>query len=75
MFEPKNAPREGAASGEWLTATVSGVDEDGVTLLLAGQNAPTQKKYLRLASASIAQGDAVLCLRYSGTIIVFDKLV
>ena len=75
MFEPANAPSLGAASGGYLTASVDSVDTDGVTLLLTGQTTPTQKKYKRLASASVAAGDRVLCVRTSGTIIVLDKIV
>lgn len=75
MLEATNAPRAGAATGEWLTAEVSSVDSDGVHLILAGQTTPTQKGSLRLASAVVAVGDRVLCLRAFGTIIVFDKLV
>lgn len=75
MFEATNAPQAGAAAGEYFTAKVSSVDADGVALLLTGQQSPTQKKYLRLASASVAVGDQVLCLRALGTIFVLDKLV
>lgn len=75
MFEATRSPQAGAAAGEWLTAEVSSVDSDGVHLILAGQSNPTQKGSLRLASAQIAVGDRVLCLRAFGTIIVFDKLV
>ena len=75
MLEATNAPRAGAAASEWLTAEVSSIETDGVHLLLAGQSSPTQKGSLRLASAAIAVGDQVLCLRAFGTIIVLDKLV
>lgn len=75
MLEATNAPRAGTAGGEWLTAEVSSIDGDGVHLILAGQNTPTQKGSLRLASAVVAVGDRVLCLRAFGTIIVLDKLV
>jgi len=75
MFEATRSPQAGAAGGEWLTAEVSSIDADGVHLILAGQNSPTQKGSLRLASAVVAVGDRVLCLRAFGTIIVFDKLV
>lgn len=75
MLEATNAPRAGAAAGEWLTAEISSIDTDGVHLILAGQSSPTQKGSLRLASAVVAVGDRVLCLRAFGTIIVFDKLV
>lgn len=75
MFEASRAPQAGAAGGEWLTAEVSSIDDDGVHLILAGQSSPTQKGSLRLASAVVAVGDRVLCLRAFGTIIVLDKLV
>lgn len=75
MFEATRAPQAGAAGGEWITAEVSSIETDGVHLLLAGQSSPTQKGSLRLASANIAVGDRVLCLRAFGTIIVFDTLV
>ncbi len=75
MFEASRAPQAGAAAGEWLTAEVSSIDADGVHLILAGQSSPTQKGSLRLASAVVAVGDRVLCLRAFGTIIVFDKLL
>lgn len=75
MFEATRSPQAGAAGGEWLTAEVSSIETDGVHLLLAGQSSPTQKGSLRLASAAIAVGDQVLCVRAFGTIIVFDKLV
>ena len=75
MFEATRAPQAGAAGGEWLTAEVSSIDADGVHLILAGQSNPTQKGSLRLASAVVAVGDLVLCLRAFGTIIVLDKLV
>ena len=75
MFEATRSPQAGAAGGEWLTAEVSSVDADGVHLIIAGQNTPTQKGSLRLASAVVAVGDRVLCLRAFGTIVVLDKLV
>lgn len=75
MLETTRSPQAGAAGGEWLTAEVSSIDADGVHLILAGQTSPTQKGSLRLASAVVAVGDRVLCLRAFGTIIVLDKLV
>ena len=75
MFEATRSPQAGAASGEWLTAEISSIEADGVHLILAGQNSPTQKGSLRLASAAVAVGDRVLCQLAFGTIIVFDKLV
>lgn len=74
-FEPTKVSQAGAAGGEWLSAEVSSIDEDGVHLLLAGQTSPTQKGSLRLASAFIAVGDRVLCVRAFGTILVLDKLI
>ena len=74
-FEATRSPQAGAAGGEWITAEVSSIDEDGVHLLLAGQTSPTQKGALRLASAAIAVGDQVLCVRAFGTILVLDKLI
>lgn len=75
MFEATRAPQAGAAGGEWITAEVSSIESDGVHLTLAGQSAALQKGSLRLASAAIAVGDRVLCIRAFGTIIVLDKLV
>lgn len=56
-------------------AEVSGIAADGVLLILPGQTTPTQKGAKRLASASVAAGDRVLCVRTSGTIVVLGKLV
>lgn len=75
MLEAARSTQAGAAGGEWLTAEVSSIDADGLHLILAGQTSPTQKGSLRLASAVVAVGDRVLCLRAFGTIIVLDKLV
>ena len=74
-FEATRSPQAGASGGEWITAEVSSIEADGVHLLLAGQSSPTQKGSLRLASAAIAVGDRVLCVRAFGTIIVLDKLI
>jgi hypothetical protein len=58
-----------------FTATVESVGAEGVTLILPGQTQPTQKGAKRLASASVAAGDMVLCTRDSGTIVVLGKIV
>ena len=58
-----------------ITAQVGSVETDGVTLILPGQTAATRKAYPRLASASVAAGDRVLCVRTSGTIVVLGKIV
>ena len=75
MFEPTNAPREGGGGGPLIVATVADVSAAGVTLILPGQPAATQKRYKRLASATVETGEAVLCVRVSGTIVVLGKIV
>lgn len=62
------------SDSNFVTATVSSVDSAGVTLILPGASTPTQKKYPRLASASLAQGDRVLCARDSGCWVVLGKI-
>lgn len=75
MFDPKKMPREGDSGGDRIVATVADVSASGVSLLLPEATAPTQTYYQRLASASVAVGDLVLCLRVSGTIVVIGKIV
>ena len=75
MFEATNAPREGGGGGPYIVATVADVNAAGVTLILPGQTTATQKRYKRLASATVANGEAVLCVRVSGTIVVLGKIV
>ena len=75
MFEASNVPREGGGGGPLIVATVADVSAAGVTLILPGQTSATQKRYKRLASASVAAGDAALCVRVSGTIVVLDKII
>ena len=58
-----------------FTATAAEITAEGVTLILPGQTQATRKPYRRLASASVAAGDRVLCARDSGTIVVLDKIV
>lgn len=58
-----------------FTAQAAAVTAEGVTLILPDQTEPTRKAYRRLASASVAAGDRVLCARDSGTIVVLDKIV
>ena len=62
-------------SEQIFTAQAAAVTADGVLLILPGQTTPTQKGAKRLASASVAAGDRVLCVRTSGTIVVLDKIV
>jgi hypothetical protein len=75
MFNPGKAPREGDSGGDRIVATVADVSASGVSLLLPEATAPTQIYYQKLASANVAVGDLVLCLRVAGTIIVLDKIV
>ena len=75
MFDPKKMPREGDSGGDSIVATVADVSASGVSLLLPEATAPTQTYYQRLASASVAVGDLVLCLRVSGAIVVIGKIV
>lgn len=58
-----------------FTAQAVEVTAEGVTLILPGDTQATQKHYRRLASASVAAGDRVLCARDSGTIVVLGKIV
>lgn len=62
-------------SNQIFVATAAAVTAEGVTLILPDQTQPTRKPYRRLASASVAAGDRVLCARDSGTIVVLDKIV
>ena len=61
--------------GAVTVATVAAVSAAGVSLRLPENTAASQTYYQRLASANVAVGDLVLCLRVSGTIIVLDKIV
>ena len=58
-----------------FTAQAAAVTSEGVTLILPGQTQPTRIPHRRLASATVAAGDRVLCARDSGTIVVLDKIV
>lgn len=51
-------------------ATVSAVYSDGITLILPGNNAPTQKRYPYNSSVTFSSGQRVHILREGGTIIV-----
>lgn len=64
-----------AAGGNVIIATVAAVSGAGVSLRLPENTAATQTYYQRLASANVAVGDLVLCLRVSGTIVVIGKIV
>lgn len=51
-------------------ATVTGVYDDGLTLLIDGATEPTKKRYKRNKSATFEVGDRVKIFRDSGSIIV-----
>ena len=75
MFEAGRAPGEGGSGGPLIVASVANVSGAGASLVLPGQTAASRKRYKRLASADIAAGDLVLCVRVSGTIVVLGKIV
>ena len=59
----------------FVVATVANVSALGVTLLLPGSDAPTQKRYRRLAiGQSLEAGDLVLCARASGTLVILGRI-
>ena len=62
-------------SEEHVLAVVADVNASGATLILPGMTTPTNARHKRLASASIAAGDRVLCVKTSGAIIILDKIV
>lgn len=55
---------------EIFTATAAAVTEEGISLQLAGQAAPTRKYYKSIAAQEIEAGEPVLCARTSGVIVV-----
>lgn len=61
--------------GDKIVATVAAVSAAGVSLRLPENTVASQTYYQRLASANVAVGDQVLCLRVSGAIIVLGKIV
>jgi hypothetical protein len=54
---------------------VADVNASGATLILPDMTTPTNARHKRLASANIAAGDRVLCVKTSGTIVILDKIV
>jgi co-chaperonin GroES (HSP10) len=58
-----------------FVATISETSENGSSLILPGSTTPTQKTYKRLASSTVAEGDRVLCVNTSGTIVILDKII
>ena len=63
------------SNNQIFKAVVEEITAEGVTLILPGQTEATHKAYNRLASATVAAGDQVLCARDSGTIMVLGKIV
>lgn len=59
----------------FVTATVNSINAEGCTVTFAGETTPTQKRYKRLASANLAQGDRVLMLRMGTTFLIAGKIV
>lgn len=60
---------------EHVLAVVADVNANGATLILPDMTTPTNARHKRLASANIAAGDRVLCVKTSGTIVILDKIV
>lgn len=61
--------------GDKIVATVAAVSAAGVSLRLPENTVASQTYYQRLASANVAVGDQVLCLRVSGAVVVLGKIV
>ena len=73
MINLERLPREQAAA---LTlAKAAAVSEAGVTLILPGQTAATQKAYRRLKGSDIQAGDMVVAAKISGTWVVLDAIL
>lgn len=62
-------------NGQIFTARAAEVTEAGISLILPGQSAATQKYYRRIAiGGSVAAGDMVLCAKTSGTYVVIGAV-
>lgn len=55
-------------------AKVSGVESGGTRLKFNGESAPTQKLYKKLVQKAPAEGDAVLCVKFSGTYVILGVI-
>lgn len=64
------APEEQAEQEEILIATVGAVTETGVTLIFAGESAPSTKKYKGNAALTLKAGDRVKLSYDSGTYLI-----
>lgn len=75
MDELFSIPQAGNNGGVTLTvATIGTYSSSGSTLIFPGASAPTEKKYKRLGSDSIANGSRVLCAKVSGTWIILGRI-
>lgn len=64
-----------ASRGEFVLATVSAVDSNGVNLIFDGQTASSQKKYKLMKTGSqLAANDRVVCMKMSGTYVVLGAI-
>lgn len=59
----------------FTTAIVNSVSSDGCTVTFAGESVSTQKKYKRIESANVAQGDRVLMVRLGATFLIVGKII
>ena len=66
--------RSEATFGRLTVAKAASVTAAGVTLILPGQNVPTQKAYRRLKGSDIKGGDMVVVSKIAGTYVVLDSL-
>lgn len=73
MIDLERLPRE--RSGEITLAKAAAVTAAGVSLILPGQTAATQKFYRRLKGSDIQTGDMVVCVKISGTWVVLDAIL
>ena len=55
---------------QFLIATVGAVSSDGVTLIFAGESAPSTKKYKGNAALTLKAGDRVKLSYDSGTYLI-----
>ncbi len=73
MIDLENLPQEKPA--QLICAKAAAVTEAGVTLILPGQTAATQKSYRRLKGSDIQAGDMVVAAKISGTWVVLDAIL
>lgn len=61
-------------NGQVFVAKAAEVTAEGVSLILPGQSAATQKYYRRVAISAVSAGDLVLVARTSGTYVVIGAV-